>query len=131
MSLDGGTPNVRVARVMYVLGPIILLSVGGWYGFAALDSLGLESRTGSALVTAKKHLPPSTTYTTTVINKRTMTIPHTTPEAFVLTLTVAGDTTEGTADREVYERIGVGDQVMVTYQRRRITGGVQVVKLSR
>ena len=131
MSLDGGTPSPRAAQIMYVLGPIILVIVGGWYAFSAFDSMGLESRTGSALVTAKKHLPPGTTYTTTVINNRTMTVPHTTPEAFVLTLAVAGDTTQGAADRDVYEQVGVGDRVSVTYQRRRLTGGVQVVKVTR
>jgi hypothetical protein len=116
---------------MYVLGPVILLLVGGWYAFSAVDSMGLSSTEGSALVTGKEHRPAGRTYTTTVINNRTMTVPHDTPEAFVLTLAVAGDTTQGAADRDLYEHIQVGDRVRVTYARRRVTGGVQVVKVSR
>src|SRR5258705_9181298 len=131
MSLDGGAPGAGGARVMYVLGPVILLLVGGWYAFSAVDSMGLAATEGSGLVTGKQHRPPSKTYTTTVINNRTMTVPHVTPEAFVLTLTVAGDTAQGMADRDLYERVQVGDRVSVTYERRRVTGRMQVVKVSR
>jgi len=131
MSVDGGTPSTRAARIMYVLGPVILVAVGGWYAFSAVDSMGLSSQTGSAVVTGKEHRAAGKTYRTTVINNRTVTIPETTPEAYVLTLALDGDTTVGVADREVYEQVRTGDRVSVTYQRRRITGGLQVVKVGR
>jgi hypothetical protein len=116
---------------MYIFGAIILVAVAGWFAFSALDRSALQTQEGRAAVTGKEHRPPGTTYTRTIINNRTVTLPQSTAEAFVLALSIDGGDAYGFTDRELYDAIEVGDSVSVTYQRRRITGAVQVIAIRR
>ena len=64
------SPGPTLARprpFMYIFGAIILVCVIGWYGFNAIDSLGLENQSGTAKVVAKEHRDASQTYTTDII----------------------------------------------------------------
>ncbi len=121
----------RSARLMYVVGIVILIGVGLYYLFMAVDGMGLQERTGSAVVVGKAHREPGRTYTTQVINNRTYAVPHDTPEMFVLTLDLLGRPTEYASHRSLYDALSAGDTIRVTYQRRRLTGALQVVDVSR
>jgi hypothetical protein len=119
------------ARFMYIFGAVILVAVGGWYAFSAIDRMSLATHEARAAVTDKQHRPAGTTYTRTVINNRTVTLPQATAESWVLGLSLDGRDAYGFAARELYDAVNVGDSVQVSYQRRRITGGVQVVDVRR
>ena len=121
----------RSAGAMYVLGGVILVAVALWFAFQAADGTGLETRRGSAVVVGKSYRPAGTTYTTTIINKQTRTVPHATPEVYVLDLDLDGARTQGATDRALYEAVSAGDRVNVAYRKRRLTSGLEVVSVSR
>ena len=121
----------RGAVPMYVLGAVILVLVLLWLGFMAVDGLGLATQRGDATVVGKSHRAAGTTYTTTIINGRSHVVPQSTPEAYLLDLDWSGKRVQGAAERELYESVREGDRVRIDYQRRRLTGGVQVVGVSR
>jgi hypothetical protein len=116
---------------MYIAGTVILVLVGAWFAFQAADGMWLETRHGSAVVIGKTYREPGQTYTTTMINKQAHVVPHATAEAYILDLELLGKTTQGAADRELYEGVSAGDRVDVEYQRRRITGAIAVVAVRR
>jgi len=123
--------TVPSGRLMPLVGALILVLAATYFLFRAIDGAGLATESASADVVGKLHRDATRTYTTQVINGRTMTIPHVTPEAYVLELSLLGNKTEGVADRALYDKVSAGDQVSVTYQRRRVTRGVVVVGVSR
>ena len=131
MTNANGVSGNAAARFMYVFGAFILVAVVGWYAFSAVDRMGLPTQGGQAVVAAKAYKPPGMTSTKTIINNRSVNIPQATAEAFVLTLSLQERQAAGLVDRELYEDVKVGESVQVTYQRRRITGGLQVVKVTR
>jgi hypothetical protein len=116
---------------MAVLGGIVLVGVALYYAFYAADSLGLDSRTGTAVITGKEYRPSGKTYTTERIGNNTRVIPHTTGEMYLLKLRVSNKDTAYAVSRDVYEATGEGNEVEITYQQRRLTGAVQIVEMKR
>ena len=116
---------------MHVLGAMILVLVVLWFGFQAVDRLGLATQQAPATVTGKTHRAAGQTYTTTIINKQTHVVPHATAEAYVLDLDLFGARAQGMADRALYDGVKAGDRVNVSYRKRRFTGGLEVVAVSR
>jgi len=82
-------------------------------------------------VLGKAYRPAAKGYSTTVINKQTRVVPHVTPEAYVLDLDLDGTRTQGVADHAFYDAVRAGDRVSVTYRKRRLTNGVEVLGVSR
>ena len=119
------------ARVMYIAGIVILVGVGLYFLFMAVDGMALPRHQTSAVVVGKTHREAGQTYTTQVINNRSYTVPHATPEMFILRLDLLGRPAQYVSDRSLYDALGAGDSLRVTYQRRRLTGTIQVVDASR
>jgi len=113
-----------------LIGGIVVLLVAGYWGFLALDSWGLAEQQGSAVVRGKRYQEAHTTYVTQVINNRTTSVPQRTEEAYLLQLEVAGERTDAAVPKDLYESISESQTVNATFKRGRITGGVQVVKVS-
>jgi hypothetical protein len=128
---SAGPAVPRSVTGMYVAGALILVLVGLWFAFQAADGLWLETRQASAVVVGKTYREPGQTYTTTMINKQAHVVPHSTPGAYLLDLELLGKTTQGQADRELYEGVSAGDRVKVEYRRRRLTGAIAVVAVRR
>jgi hypothetical protein len=96
----------------------------------AVDGTGLQNETGSATMLDKEYRPPGTTYVTQKIGNRTQTLPQTTPGMYVLKLDLGGQQTECAVDKSLYDAVDSEDRVSVVYQKRRITGGLQVVRVT-
>jgi hypothetical protein len=116
---------------MYIAGIVILICVGLYFLFMAVDGLGLEVQTGTAKVLGLEYREAGKTYTTEIINNRPYVRPQARPEMYLLKLDINGRETAGAVPRALYEAVQPGDQVRVTYQRRRITGLLQVLEVSR
>jgi hypothetical protein len=123
--------RMQGARVMYTVGIIVLVGMALYFGFMAVDGFGLETRTASAVVKGKDYRPAGQTYTTQVINNRAYTTPHTTAEMHLLLLDLSGENAAWDADQRLYDELEAGDEVHVSYQRRRLTGALQVLNVSR
>lgn len=116
--------------ILTIVGAVILAAVVLYFLFTAADGMGLGTQRGSAAVVGKQHRPAARTSTPQVINGRTVNVPMTTPEMFLLDLDLNGRRVQGAADRALFEGVHTGDQVQVTYQQRRFTGGLQVLAVS-
>jgi hypothetical protein len=125
------TSETGAISFMPVLGGIILAVVAIYFLFTAVDGMALSTQSGRAAVVDKQYRPAGKTYTRQVVGNQTLNVPQTTPEMFVLDLDLEGERAQGTTSRALYETLAAGDQVQVTYQRRRITGGLQVLTVSR
>jgi hypothetical protein len=112
---------------MFILGAVILAGVLGWMLFQAVDGLGLETSVAPAQVMAKGYRDAGKTYVTQIINNRPLVIPQTTPEAWFFELDLAGTRTEAVVSRDTFDHVQAGDQVFVSFARRRLTGGLTVV----
>jgi hypothetical protein len=61
------------------------------------------------------------------VGKQNLTRVQSTPEMYLLTLDIDGRMAVSAVDRRTYEALKPGDRVQATYQRRRISGALQVV----
>lgn len=119
------------ANWMPILGGLILVAVVGYFGLRALDTVGLNTQSGTALVTGKEYVPMKKGYRTDVIGNQTRVIPQVTPEMYVLRLRIGSGETAQPVDRELFDSVSNGAHLRVTYQRRRLTGGLRVTGLWR
>ena len=129
MSAADLPPQLKANPPMYILGAVILVGVLGWMAFQALDGLALPTTTAPARVVGKGYRAAGKTYTTTIVNNRPLVVPHTTPEAWIVDLELADARAPAVVPQETFDRLAVGDSVLVTLARRRLTGGVMIVSV--
>lgn len=114
-----------------LLGGLILIAVLVYFGFQAVDAAGLQPQTGTATVLGKEHKPPGKSYKTDIVGGQTRVIPQYTPDLYLLKLRFGNQETTAAVERDLFDAIAVGDQVSATYQRRRLSGGLQVIRVQR
>jgi hypothetical protein len=114
---------------MTYLGGFILAGFLVYFSFTATNSFGLKEQTGPAVIVGKGYHAAGKTYTTQKIGNRVMTLPQITPETYVLELDIEDKTTTFAVSKQIYDRLDVGNQINAVYQRKRITGGLQVVEI--
>jgi hypothetical protein len=119
------------SRYMVILGAIIVICVVFYFSFTSIDGFALGNRKGKASVVSKEYRETKQGYSTETIGGRTRTVPRVTPEMYVLKLKLDGKETEFAVEKGLYNAINVGDQVQVTYQRRRITGAIKIIEVTR
>jgi hypothetical protein len=118
------------ARFMPIFGAIILAGVALYYGFIAVDTLGLGDVTGLASVVGKQYVKPGTSYQSEPIGGVTITKSVQKPEIYLLKLNLTNHQTFAAVDKSLYDSLNLNDQVRVSYQRRRLTGRLQVLAVS-
>jgi hypothetical protein len=96
----------------------------------AIDGMGLADQQSTATVLDKIRHGAGRAYSTQVVGNRTLVVPQTTGEMLILSIDLDGVRSEASVDRALYDAVGSKDRVCVTYQRRRITGAVQVVAVT-
>lgn len=118
-------------RFILVFGGIVLAGVLLYYAFMAIDGMGLTDQQASGTVLGKEHRPPGRSYSTQIVGNRTLVVPQTTSDAYVLRLDIRGREAAALVDKDTYDALAPNSQVTVTYQRRRLTGAIQVVAVTR
>jgi hypothetical protein len=118
-------------RLWVGIGGVIVASFIAYWLFAIVDRVGLADQRAAAVVLSKEHRGPGRTYLTQIVNNRPVVLPQETGEIFALALEVDGSRAEGFVDKSLFDTIQVNQKVDVVYQRRRLTGGVQIVSVRR
>ncbi len=118
-------------HVMYTAGLVILIAVGLYFAFQAIVGLGLETKKDSGTVVGREHREATMGYRTEIINSQPRPVRHYTPEKYILKLDINGQQTEGTVSRGLFEEVQPGDRLQVTFQKRRLTGRVQILDVTR
>jgi hypothetical protein len=115
---------------MWIVGLAVLVGVVLYFAFQAADGLALANQTTSAKVVAKGYREAGQSYYTEIIVRLPVAQPRVTPEMYVLKLALDGREVECPVSLVLYNATNNGDQVNVTYQRRRITGALKVLNVS-
>jgi hypothetical protein len=122
---------VQQHRLWVGIGGVIVASFAAYWLFAVIDRVGLADERAAAIVLAKEHRVPGRTYLTQIVNNRPVVLPQQTGEVFALALDVGGTRAEGSVDKSLFDVVEVNQKVDVVYQRRRLTGGLQIVSVRR
>lgn len=118
-------------RFMIVFGAAVVAGAVLWVLFTALDTFGLEDRRSAARVVAKGFRAAGKTYVTQIVGNRPVVLPQATPEMYLLTLALPGGEVECAVDKALHDGVRPGDEVRVTYRKRRIRGTLMVVRVER
>lgn len=129
-SQDMNLAQPKPTNIMVYIGGLMLAGILVYFGFTAVNSLGLKTQPATAQVISKGYREAGQTYTTQKVGNSVLTIPQSTPEMYLLELKINGETTHSAVARPIYDRLHAGDQVTVVFQRKRITRGIQVVSVS-
>jgi hypothetical protein len=116
---------------MPVLGGIVLVCVAGYYGFQAFDRFGVPTQKTTGTVTGKEYKPAHMTYTTDIINGRAQTMPRSVPDIYAVFIRTSDGDSSAAVDRKLYNELSNGDRIAVTYKKRRLTGAMEIVGVSR
>jgi hypothetical protein len=117
--------------VIYTAGLIVLIVVGFYFLFMAADGLGLQARKDNGTVVGREHREAVMGHRTEILNYRPLVVPHVTPEKYILKLDINGRQAEGTVSRSFFETVQPGDKVQVTFQKRRLTGLLRVLEVTK
>jgi hypothetical protein len=82
-------------------------------------------------VTGKEHRAAGKTYRTDIVGGQTRVIPQYTPEMYLVRLRIDGKETAHALEKDLFDSLSNGDRLVVTYQQRRFTGGLQVTSVQR
>lgn len=127
--MDPSKPKANPARFMILFGAFILLAIIVYYGFMAINTLGLEDHSAFARVVEKEYRKEGKTYTTQVIGGRSLIRSQDTPEMYIVHLDLNGEIISGPVGQKLYKVLRVGDEVEVIYRQRRITGSRHFVEI--
>jgi len=128
--MNSNLPMPPGSRIWPRLGAIIVACVLLYYGFVALNTLGLSNQTGIATVLNKAYYAPGTSYQTMNIGGRVVMRPVGRQEAYVVSLQVDNVETAAIVERSTYETLTPNERVAMTYQRCRITGRLRAVQIT-
>ena len=121
----------RPKSFMPAVGAVALVGVALYFGFMAVDGLGLRDQRGTARVAAKEYREAGRSYATQPVGGHNLTRVQTTPEMYILELEIDGRPSACPVAKETYDAVAVGDQLQVTYQQRRVLGRLQVTEVRR
>jgi hypothetical protein len=123
MSVFSANPIGFIIMVLLVVG------VGGYYAWGALDTAALPVEERSAVVTGKQVNPAHQTYRTDIVAGRAYTQSHTQGESRVVTLRVGDEDSVGYVDAWQYQQLKAGDTVRVRVHRTRLTRRLEVLEV--
>ena len=99
--------------------------------FAAVDRVGLEVRSGVAVVTGKQYIGKGKAYYPNIVARRMWVQSQETAETYAVTLKVGDEPTVGLVSKELFESLNTNDTVNIKARRTRITGRLEVVEVTR
>lgn len=122
------TPSSVNPFIFWFAGAVIA-AVILYYIFFAINTAGLETRSARVTVQSKEYVEPSTSYAKQRIGDQMQTVMQAKGEMHLLHVEIDGSPATAVVEPQLYRSIREGDAVDVDYQRRRLTGAVQVVEV--
>ena len=120
MTSQGPSPFV------YVFPALMLAAAVMYFGYGALDRVGLATRTAATVVKGKQFAKGATTYHTTVVGNQNLVQSDQRPDAYIVTFDVDGEQSGGAVSKELYDSLNPGDKVQVHFQRTRFSHRITV-----
>jgi hypothetical protein len=120
---------------IFIFSVVLLVVVGGYFGWGAIDRLGLAMEQGTATVTGKHYNPPGVTYRTTIAGGRAWTQADSTNESYIVLLDIQrGSSVEASVavvSKAMHMSIKQGDSVRIQMHRTRLSGKLEVIGVER
>jgi hypothetical protein len=101
-----------------------------YFGYGAVDRMGLQMSTAEATVTGKQFTESGKSYYTTISGGRAWVQSQETPETYAVVLSVNGEPTAAVVSKQLYDALKVNDKVQLSVRRTRITGRLEVVEVT-
>lgn len=119
-----------LGRRLTWFGPAVAAAMILLVGWMAAERIAAREKQAVATVTTKEHRLPGRTYTTTIIDRRPLVVPHATGEQWLLGLAMEGTGKEATVlvAQDFFERIAEGQAVAVTY-REGLLSGIEILSV--
>jgi len=111
---------------MFIFSVGVLAAVVVYYGYIAIDRLGLETESRTAIVLDKQHAIAREAPYVNIVAGRPWVQSQETPEMFYLTLKSDNSDLCAAVTRPIFEAVKPGDTVHIFVQRRRLSGTMQV-----
>jgi len=115
--------------IAYIIPAVLLVVVGSYYLYGAVDRLWLAVETADAVVTGKQASPGTTTSWTNIAGGRAWTQSFQNPETFAVTLRVGNEPTVGLVAPELFDTLSPGQHLRVKISRTRISGRLEVIQV--
>jgi len=116
---------------IFIFSIVAIAAIVLYFGYMAFDGIGLEVERSPAVVRDKQHVMRGETSVVTIIDGRPLVRSQETPEAFLLRLAIENTEVYAAVKRSFFEETTLGVTVNVRYQRRRLSGRLQVIEVSR
>lgn len=117
----------NLSNPAYIMPAVILCAALVYFLYYAINKVGLETRTASAMVTAKDHTPGSTSFVNRIAGGRSWTQAQQQPDFYAVSLNIENEPTVALVTKEKFDRLEKNDRVRVTYRRTRISGRIEVL----
>jgi hypothetical protein len=117
----------NLSNPAYIMPAVILGAALVYFLYYAINKVGLETRTASAVVTAKDHTPGSTSFVNRIAGGRSWTQAQQQPDFYAVSLNIENEPTVALVTKEKFDRLEKNDRVRVTYRRTRISGRIEVL----
>ena len=102
-----------------------------YFGYMAFDGFGLQTESAVATVLDKQHVARGEAPMVDIIGGRAWVRSQETPEVFLLKLTFGKTELYAAVSQLIFDGTNHNDTVRVQYQRRRLSGRLEVVEVSR
>jgi len=131
MKMFGGKMYPFAANpFMFIFSIVAIAGVVLYFGYMAFDGLGLETERATATVMDKQHVARGEAPMVDIVGGRPWVRSQETPETFLLRLRLDDAEFYAPVTRSVFDQTNRGETVRVQYQRRRISGTLEVVEVS-
>jgi hypothetical protein len=114
----------------YIFPLILLIGVGGYYLYGAIDRVGLATQSADAVVTGKQVSAGGTTYNTNIVAGRAWTQAYQQADFYAVTLNLGTEPAVALVTKEAFDSYNAGDSVKVKWHRTRLSGRLEVIDVS-
>jgi hypothetical protein len=116
---------------MFIFSVVAIVGMVLYLGYVAFDRLGLQVEEADAIVLDKQHYAGGEAPLVNIVAGRPWVQSQLTPEIFLLTLKSEAAHLQAAVTKPVFDAMTPGDTVSIKYQRQRISGGIQVIAVSK
>lgn len=116
---------------MHKVGGVALVLIAFYVGFSIAYNVWLSARPRTAAVVGKEPRKARQAASSRPDGKTNVIRWRTVPETYLLAVEIDGDRASAAVEKSLYDASRPGDRVEVTYQRRRLTGTLQVSNVKR
>src|SRR5215472_1273336 len=114
---------------IYVFSTVAIVCVILYFGYSAVDRVGIESHTAVATVSGKQFTKGGKSYYTTIAGERSWVQSHETPDIYAVLLNIGDERTTAVVSKKLYESLQANDTVQVKTRRTRITRKLEVIEV--